>query len=86
MTVVINNQTVVQPSMLTEKPLQIQTDTFSIAGGMQRNRIGQKKMALLEWDDISPAQYQTLYNIFTTGSGFSLYGVRIRASSTTISV
>ena len=73
MTVLLNNQSIVQPSMLTEKPLQIQTDTFSIAGKMQRNRIGQKKMALLEWDDISPEQYQALYNIFTTGSGFSYY-------------
>lgn len=58
-----------QPSTVLEEYLQIQTEQTSINGGMQRNKIGQKKQATLTFKDISTSSYQTMVNLFSTGSG-----------------
>lgn len=70
MSISINgDSTVPQPTILTEELTQIQSENYSIAGAVQRNRIGQKKQATLEYDLLSPSQYQSLISKFTTGSG-----------------
>ncbi len=70
MTVSINNVALNnQPILLKENLLQIQTDQMSINGSMARNKIGQKKMADMQFTILSPADYQTLIANFTTGSG-----------------
>jgi hypothetical protein len=67
------DSTVPQPSFLLEELVQIQSDNMSINGGMQRNRINQKKQATLTYQQLSPAQYQSLIAKVTTGSGISYY-------------
>lgn len=70
MSVSINgDQTIAQPTILTESILQIQTDQEAIDGSMQRNKIGQKHQADIEWDWLTPTQYQLLITYMTTGSG-----------------
>lgn len=70
MTVSINNSALNnQPSLLKENLLQIQTDQTSLNGSMTRNRIGQKKMADMQFMILSPADYQALIANFITGSG-----------------
>lgn len=70
MTVSINNSALNnQPATLKESLLQIQTDQISLNGSMTRNRIGQKKIAEMQFTIISPADYQGLIANFTTGSG-----------------
>lgn len=64
-----NNPLNVQPSLLAERYIQIQTDQMSINGAMARNRMGQKKQAEMEFTIMSPSDYQTTMNYFTTGSG-----------------
>lgn len=59
----------VQPSSLSEYYIQIQTDQQSINGSMARNRIGQKKVADMEFTIMSPSDYTTVFAYFTTGSG-----------------
>src|ERR1035437_5816769 len=61
---ILNNQ----PTQLKEYLIQIQTDQTSINGGMTRNRIGQKKCAELTFAILSPADYQTLIALFTSGA------------------
>lgn len=66
----INNSALpVQPTVLIEKNVQIQTDQTSINGSMTRNRIGQKKSVYMGFAIMSPNDYQTTVNYFTTGSG-----------------
>lgn len=71
--ITINGVTIVQPTVLNEEDLQIQTDTESIAGSQQRNKVGQKKQATLQWSYLSPADYQLLKSQFTTGSSIAYY-------------
>lgn len=59
----------IQPTTLTERYIQIQTDQMSINGGMARNRIGQKAQAEMEFTIMQPSDFQTIVNYFTTGSG-----------------
>lgn len=69
MTIYINGTKIVQPTVLTENLGQIQTDNVSIAGNRQRNRLGQKKNSVMEFQNVAPADYQKLISLFTTGSG-----------------
>lgn len=72
MTVSINgDSTYPQPTTLQEELVQIQSENKSIAGNLQRNRIGQKKQATLTHDMLAPADYQNAIAKFTTGSGVS---------------
>jgi hypothetical protein len=64
-----NNALLVQPTGLGESLIQIQTDQMSINGSLTRNRINQKKQADMNFTIMSPADYQTTVNYFTTGSG-----------------
>jgi hypothetical protein len=59
----------IQPTILLEELLQIQTDQVSINGSMTRNRIGMKKRSTMEFTIMSPSDYQTLIGYFSTGSG-----------------
>lgn len=68
-----SDSTIPQPSDLLEELLQIQSENQSIAGGLQRNRLGQKKQATLQYSYLSPTQYQALISKFTTGSGIFYY-------------
>lgn len=63
------NSGIPQPTILTEELVQIQAENFSISGAVQRNRIGQKKQATMQYDWLQPSDYQTLIAAFTTGSG-----------------
>lgn len=67
------DSTVPQPQTLLELPVQIQSENTSIAGSVQRNRIGQKKQATLTYEDIAAADYRKLMTYFTTGSGVIYY-------------
>lgn len=70
MTVRINNSELnTQPTTLIEKKLQIQTDQVAIDGSMTRNRVGEKKQSEMQFTIMSPSDYQTVVNNFTTGSG-----------------
>lgn len=70
MSISINrNSSVPQPTILLEELVQIQAENYAISGAVQRNRIGQKKQATMEYDWLSPSDYQTLIAAFTTGSG-----------------
>lgn len=70
MSVSINgNSNIPQPQTLREEYIQIQSENTAIAGGLQRNRIGQKKQATMTYEMISSSDYQTLLSAFTTGSG-----------------
>lgn len=71
MAISINGTTITDPTILTEELLQVQSENQSIAGGLQRNRIGTKKQATLEFTYLTPGQYQTLIANFTTGSGIA---------------
>lgn len=62
-----------QPSDLLEELVQIQSENTSLAGAMQRNRVGQKKQSTMVFSAVSPATYQTLIANFTTGSGVYYY-------------
>lgn len=62
-----------QPSSVLEEYIQIQTEQTSINGGMQRNKISQKKQSTLIFRDISVAAYQSLLSSFSTGSGVYYY-------------
>jgi hypothetical protein len=73
MSVLINSTTIQQPTSLREEYVQIQSENQAIAGGLQRNRIGQKKQATLTYDMVAPTQYQQLIAAFTTGSGCVYY-------------
>lgn len=74
MSIYINNQALpVQPSVLKEELLQIQTDQFAIDGSMSRNRIGQKKQSYMLFPIVQPSDYQSLLSNFTTGSGVYYY-------------
>lgn len=70
MTIYLGGQLIVQPSILTERLVQIESENESIGGSIQRNRIGQKKEAELKWSWLAPSGYQQLVSLFTTGSGF----------------
>lgn len=67
------DSTVPQPQTLQELPVQIQSENTSIAGNLQRNRIGQKKQATLTYEEISASDYRKLMSYFTTGSGVIYY-------------
>jgi adenylosuccinate synthase len=67
------NGAVPQPQTLLEEIIQIQSENVSISGGLQRNRITQKKQATLSYDMLAPSDYRTLLTIFTTGSGIGYY-------------
>jgi hypothetical protein len=69
----LNGTTVLQPTMLTEEYLQIQTDQTAVDGSMQRNRMGQKKQATLQWTMMTSSDYQVVTALFSTGSGISYY-------------
>lgn len=70
MSIFINGTvTQVQPTILIEELLQIQSENMSIGGAMQRNKIAQKKQSSMEFWQCSPVQYQSLVAAFTTGSG-----------------
>lgn len=73
MSITINSTVVPQPTILNEMPVQIQSENESIAGNIQRNRIGQKKQATLTYQDLSAPDYRTLMGFFTTGSGVIYY-------------
>lgn len=68
MAVTLNASTVPQPSGLSEGTVQIKTDKKAIDGSQQRNRLGQKKFAILKWDKLIPADYQTLLALVETGA------------------
>lgn len=63
----------VQPSVLTEELLQMQTDQESIDGSMTRHKINQKKRSTMEFPIVQPSDYQTLLSSFVTGSGIYYY-------------
>lgn len=70
MSVRINgDSSIPQPSNLAERLVQIQSENESIGGSVQRNRIGQKKEAILSYEMLSPTEYQALIAKVTTGSG-----------------
>lgn len=71
MSVKFNGVLVPQPTVLTERLVQVQSENYSINGSLQRNRIGQKKEAALEYTYLTPSGYQQLIGYVTTGSGFS---------------
>lgn len=74
MTVKINgDSSYPQPTTLKEELVQIQSENQSIAGNLQRNRIGQKKQATMTHDMIAPADYQNAIAKYTSGSGVSYY-------------
>lgn len=74
MSVYINNTVLaVQPTTLREFKIPIQTDQQAIQGNLSRNKIGEKKGAEMEFTIMSPSDYQTLINYFTTGSGVYYY-------------
>lgn len=74
MSIQINgDSSIPQPSTLLEELIQIQADNTSIAGNLQRNRIGQKKQATLTYQSLSPSNYQSLISKLTTGSGIIYY-------------
>lgn len=74
MSIYINNSILSnQPSSLLEELLQIQSDNEAINGGLQRNKSGQKKQSTMQFTNLSPSDYQTLVNYFTTGSGVIYY-------------
>lgn len=64
-----NTELSIQPSLLKEYKIQIQTDQEAILGNISRNRIGEKKAVDMEFPILSPADYVALINYFTTGSG-----------------
>jgi len=69
MAIVINGDgTIKQPTDVNENPDQIQTDQMSIAGNMQRNRLGKKNRVVLTWPYLKPAEYQALIALFETGA------------------
>lgn len=61
--------TVPQPVDLLEELIQIQSENTSISGSLQRSKINQKKQVTMQYDMLSPADYQNLISKFTTGSG-----------------
>jgi hypothetical protein len=71
MSISLNSVTPTQPTTVQEGLLQVQHDNVAIDMSRQRNRLGQKKWAMLQWDWLSPADYQTIIALLTTGSGLS---------------
>lgn len=63
------DSTVPQPSELLEELIQIQSENVSISGGLQRSKIGQKKQVTMRYEEVPPADYQSLISKYTTGSG-----------------
>lgn len=58
-----------QPSNLNERKISKQTDQEAIDGSLQRNKVGEKYEAILTWRNIDPSAFQSINNLFTTGSG-----------------
>lgn len=70
MAITINNTTtIIGPSSLIERTVQIQSEQEAIDGSLQRNRIGQKREVVMIWANLQPNDFLTLNNLFTTGSG-----------------
>ena len=64
----INAIDVQDPTDLNEKLIPIETISTSINGGVQRDRIGTKKYALVAWTALAPAEYQALLAFFEPGT------------------
>ena len=62
------DSTIKQPTDVNENPDAIQTDQMSIAGNMQRNRLGKKNRVVLTWPYLKPAEYQALIAYFDSGN------------------
>lgn len=69
----INDTTILSPSVLREEIIQIQTEQYSVDGTVSRNKTGQKWQATAVWENISPADYRTIRDLFITGSGVYYY-------------
>lgn len=67
MVTINSNNSTPQPTTLKEEYVQIQTDQIAINGAMQRTYYGEKQQATLQWDWLSPTDYQTLLGFFRGG-------------------
>lgn len=64
----LNGTPVQSPTDLNEKLIPIETIQTSLNGGVQRDRIGTKKYALVAWTALNPTEYQALLAIVEDGT------------------
>ncbi len=71
MAITLNGITIAQPSAnggVKEELNQIFHQRMLVNGRLVRRFFGIKKQAALSWDALIPSDYQTLINLFTSGS------------------
>lgn len=67
--ITLNGTQILSPSELIEDYEQIQNDRKAIDGSLSRNRLGQKKIVSMVYNNIQVSDYRNILNLVTSGSG-----------------